>query len=412
MRNITIKYRVILLLALVLATAFIVMAVINYRVQRSATRQEILTSSLPLTGENIYSELHATLLKPLFISSLMASDTFLKDWAIDGEHDVSKIQRYLQTIQDRYGFFAAFFVSSHTSNYYYPQGILKQVRPEDPHDDWFYQAMDMPQEYDLDVDTNQAAENRLTIFINYRLRDHDGNMLGITGVGLAMDHVARLLDSYQRKYHRIIYMVDKNGLVQSHSDRTRIMQVNIHDLAGLGALADKILVPRKEPAQFEYDDAAGNHVLLSARYIPEFDWYLLVAQDEGDTLGTARSNLLRTLLVGLALTLVIILVIVWAMNHFQRRLDHLTGGDELTALPTRTEFEARFRRAMNRRARYGLEFCLVRLTLVGLEDFRRTQGRTETDALIRSAAHIIEDGVRVSDVAARWRDNEFVVLVE
>ncbi len=43
---------------------------------------------------NIYTEINRDLLTPIFISSVMANDTFLKDWIISGEEDVDKIIEY------------------------------------------------------------------------------------------------------------------------------------------------------------------------------------------------------------------------------------------------------------------------------------------------------------------------------
>ncbi len=40
---------------------------------------------------NIYSDLTTELMRPILVSSSMATDTFLKDWAIDGERDSGKV---------------------------------------------------------------------------------------------------------------------------------------------------------------------------------------------------------------------------------------------------------------------------------------------------------------------------------
>ena len=72
-------------LALILALGFLTTAVINYMMARDKIRESILAQELPLTGDNIYSELQKDMLRPVFISSLMARDTFLRDWVIAGE---------------------------------------------------------------------------------------------------------------------------------------------------------------------------------------------------------------------------------------------------------------------------------------------------------------------------------------
>ena len=79
---------------------------------------------------------------------------------------------------------------------------------------WYPEFKALNKSYDLVVDTNEAAENGLTIFINHRLNDYQGNLLGVTGVGLNMEMVANLLKSYRQRYGQDIYLVDQNRLIK------------------------------------------------------------------------------------------------------------------------------------------------------------------------------------------------------
>src|SRR5690606_40644562 len=65
------------------------------------------------------------LLQPIFISSMMANDAFLREWAVNGEQQVDQMQRYLAEILREYGTVTSFFVSEKTRNYYFWDGILK-----------------------------------------------------------------------------------------------------------------------------------------------------------------------------------------------------------------------------------------------------------------------------------------------
>ena len=44
-------------------------------------------------SDTLYSEIQQDLLKPIFVSSLMAHDTFLRDWVLDGEKDPQQMVR-------------------------------------------------------------------------------------------------------------------------------------------------------------------------------------------------------------------------------------------------------------------------------------------------------------------------------
>ena len=67
-----------------LAVGFAATALTNYFSSRAAISESIVASALPLTSDNLYSEIQKDLLRPVLISSLMASDTFLHDWVHAG----------------------------------------------------------------------------------------------------------------------------------------------------------------------------------------------------------------------------------------------------------------------------------------------------------------------------------------
>ncbi|MBI5178262.1 MAG: GGDEF domain-containing protein, partial [Nitrospinae bacterium] len=117
------KQRLVLLVSLALVSGFLVTSLASYYVSKSAMHDSIVKQALPLTSDNIYSEIQRDLLRPIFISSMMAQDTFLRDWALRGEKDVEAIVRYLTEVKNKYNTFTSFFVSERTRNYYHPTGI-------------------------------------------------------------------------------------------------------------------------------------------------------------------------------------------------------------------------------------------------------------------------------------------------
>jgi hypothetical protein len=75
--------RLILMVGGILLLGFLTTNLISFRVSTAALKATILQNELPLTSSNIYSEIQTDLLRPIFVSSLMSNDTFLKDWLID-----------------------------------------------------------------------------------------------------------------------------------------------------------------------------------------------------------------------------------------------------------------------------------------------------------------------------------------
>jgi len=66
---------------------------------------------LPLTVDNIYTEIQKHIIEPNLVASMMAHDTFLKEWLVKNESEVDQIKRYFESIKKKYEMFATFLVS-------------------------------------------------------------------------------------------------------------------------------------------------------------------------------------------------------------------------------------------------------------------------------------------------------------
>ncbi len=76
------RSRLLLLVWLLLSLGFLATTVGSYLTSKRLIVDAIVASELPLTSSNIYSEIQKDLVRPILVSSTMASDTFLRDWVI------------------------------------------------------------------------------------------------------------------------------------------------------------------------------------------------------------------------------------------------------------------------------------------------------------------------------------------
>jgi diguanylate cyclase (GGDEF)-like protein len=404
------KYRLIALVSSVLFVSFIAVSIFNYTAAKKSVREEIVTSSLPLLRENIYSEIKRALTPAINVASFMSNDSFLKNWALAGEEDTDALFQYLREIRRKYGYFSTFFISEATDNYYHYSGILKKIHPENEHDVWYYRFTDSGKPFELDVDTNEAAENRLTIFVNFRLEDFEGNLLGVTGVGLEMENFSGLLEEKQDKYSRRIFLTDHRGTIQAHPDENYIETVNIFREEGIKDVADTLLSKTTEPVNASYR-AHHDRVLITSRYISEIDWFLFVEQDESEALATPRRSLWRTVLIGFLTSTVIVTLTGVSIHRYQKRLEKIAVTDELTGVANRREFEAQFRIAESRYRRHRLPLSLLLIDLDNFKEINDSEGHIRGDSLLREVSELIGENIRPEDCLARWGGDEFIVLL-
>lgn len=405
----SIKSRMITSLTVVLVISFSATNYMNYLSAHKSVRENLVNSVLPLTRDNLYTEIQTNLIRPIFISSLMANDTFLKDWAIAGERGMPAVQKYLKTIQDKYGFISVFFVSEKTGRYYHYKGLLKIISKTDAHDVWYYNFKSLNREYDLDVDTDQAAGNRLTVFINHRLNDYNGRLLGVTGVGLNMDSISEMFRQYNTAYNSDIYLVDRNGVIQVHSDEKYIQKVNIRDQKEFKSLADTILSGEGRSGMYEFE-RGNKHILLTTRYIPEFNWYLFVEIDENTRMGSILSTIKANLFIGIIISAIIISIAVGTANYFQARLSRMAVTDELTGTYNRKEFKLQFRKAEYSFQRNGIPFSVIIIDIDRFKVINDTLGHLKGDDILKRIAKTASGSLRLTDTLFRWGGDEFIII--
>lgn len=412
MKEIGSRKHLVIVVALLLA-AFGTMALANYCVSLKSLRTEIALNELPLTGDTIYSEIQRDLLRPIFIASLMAQDTFLRDWVLDGERDKDKITRYLREIQQRYGTVTSFFVSEETKTYYHTDGILKRIRPDQWRDEWYYRVRALESPYEINVDVDMANRDALTIFINYKVFDYAGNFIGATGVGLTVNAVTRLIEEYQARYDRAIYFCDRNGRITLAGNEVSDGEMDLQGRDGMVSAAEEVLagdeLERTYYHQFRRD---GEMVHLDSRFIPEFGWFLLVEQGEGEATQAIRRALLVNLLSGGVITVVVLLLIWVVVRTYEKRLEKVAVTDSLTGIANRFAFETYFDRTIRERTGKGGECSLL---IIDLDHFKRindTYDHLVGDQVICHLTAIIQANIRESDAFGRWGGEEFIILLK
>ncbi len=397
-------------LGAILLFAFVSTSYTNYMVTKRSLRHSALNETLPLIGDSVYSEIQSLLIEPVHASSLMANDTFLKDWVLAGEVDVDQVLRYLRAIRDKYGYYSTFLVSDKTLNYYHYDGVLKQISRQNDLDRWFYTFKETDRNDMLDVDSDEATNGTLTVFINHRLKGYGNEFLGATGIGLKIEDLSRTIASFQNLFGRSIYLVNSNGDVEIHSDESLVKTANILDEEWFGASGKIILSNKKNPKSFEIHHGEDG-CYVTTRYFPDFEWFLVVEQDESKGLAAARKALLYNIAVGLAATAFVLMIILWIVNKFHHRLELLAKKDGLTELYNRRYFLELAERELALAQRYQYPVSLLLADVDHFKHINDTYGHESGDAVLRALAEVLKSTVREVDVTGRIGGEEFVMLL-
>jgi diguanylate cyclase (GGDEF)-like protein len=396
-----------------LGGGFLATSLLSYYASRASIRDSIVNTELPLTSDTVYSEIQKDLVRPILISSMMARDTFMRDWVVAGERDPEQMTRYLNEVMSHYDAYTAFFVSDTSLKYYQAKGVLKQIDAKEPRDAWYYRVRDMAAPYEINVDPDMANKDNLTFFINYKVFDYKDNFIGATGVGLTVDAVIKLIDRYQQRYQRSVYFVDAFGRIvltgaQGGPQGAAIGQ-RLKDLPGLSDLRNKL--PKPQTGSFDYQ-AQGQGHFLNVRFIPELNWYLFVDKQEDGALTDIRQSLYLNLFICLVVTLVVLLLLHRVIRRYQLKIEAQATLDSLTGLPNRRGFDLMALKAMQEAQREPKPLAAL---LIDIDHFKRLNdehGHLAGDEVLVGFAQDLQSCLRQSDIICRWGGEEFIILLK
>ena len=370
----------------------------------------MLKNILPLTGDNIYSEVQKNIVKLVQISSLMANDTFLKDWVLDGERDTSQVTKYLKNIKSQYHTIICFFASDKTRAYYYPDGVWTIVEKDNPRDAWYFKAKNIQEEYQINLGMNDIEDGAFTIFVNYKVVDYDNRFIGVTGCGLTVDNVQKQLDVYAKKYNRVIYFVNRKGRVVLASSISPPPFTTLDDVKQLKA---KISLRPDDFTSHALSYSRDNETcLLNTRYIPELKLYLFVEQ----SLKSAnRQQLTRLLIKNFLITFIIgsgiIAAVFLTIQKYQKDLEILATTDKLTRLNNRHSFEILLTQALKQADRENHPLTMILFDIDFFKKVNDNHGHPAGDAVLQQVAATALNTLRKTDVICRWGGEEFLIIL-
>ncbi|QFR49444.1 GGDEF domain-containing protein [Sulfurimonas lithotrophica] len=402
------KLKIITMIAALLLGVSIIGSIINYKKDIDSTQAQLKNISLPLSVDNIYTEVQHRMIKPLIVSSLMANDTFLRDWLIDGEKDISSVQKYLKEIQAKYGAFTSFLVSDKTKNYYHSKGLIDTINEKNVADDWYFKFINSKNLYEVNLDVNKNFSDSLIMFINYKVKDYKEKLLAVTGVGIKLVNIESMLESFKKRYKYDVYFVNKEGEIILHTKEFD-KRGNISSIEELNKLQSSIKENKQNKYEYTYKD---NNYLLQTKYIKELHLYLFVEVNKQEYMNDLNEMFYLNLLISIVVTLLTILIIIHFINIYQNRLEKIAHEDALTGLDNRRKFNDDIEAMFENFYRGNIES--LTLVILDIDNFKQVNdsfGHLTGDKVLIRFAEILKESLRKSDFVARWGGEEFSILL-
>lgn len=321
-------------ITLILVIGFALTAILSYRANYQASLDNIEHVS-SLSAESIYYRLTTQFTKPVNISLTMAHDNLLVRHLCDETRHsddaafIETTKDYLQTYQKKYGFDSVFLVSAATRRYYSFKGMDRVLTRDNPENAWYFRLLDSPVEYSMNVDNDEVngADNEITVFVNCKIINAAGKVLGVVGVGIRIASLKDVLKSYEEKYGVTASLISPGGAVEISTTHTGYEDKDWFAVNRQEDIRREILDWKKDGSSLALwtpsAPQSSDKIFIVTRYIPELSWHLIVAQDTGLLIREMRTQLYWTCAVLTAVILAVLIIVTTVIRKFNKQIRKL-----------------------------------------------------------------------------------------
>lgn len=305
---------------IVIMIGFMITSVISYFSNRQVFEKDIEDVSA-LTSESIYHEIDGIFNKPIHISETMASDTLLMSYLeeelqhLDDDTFTKGLQDYLTSYRDKYEYDSVFLVSTATDRYYHFNGIDRILNEKNEENAWYDTFLKSKDDYALNIDNDEAADNEITVFINCKIY-HEDRVAGVVGVGFRIDSLQTLLKHYEETSGVSAWLIDPEGIIEVSTNQNGYHKESFFEQSRYMALEPEMLMSH-EANKFWYH-VAGKSGYMVTRYIDNLGWYLLIDHDTSDL----QENLSRQFVFGILVIIAVVIAVLIIITNIIRKYNH------------------------------------------------------------------------------------------
>ncbi|MCR4901366.1 MAG: diguanylate cyclase [Butyrivibrio sp.] len=356
-----------------------------------------------LMAEMVDKAVLSELSKPITVSRMISNDATLKNLLMQEylhteEDTINEMRDYLSAVQKEFRFTSVYVISDMTKNYYTYIGLNKVIDPEnDSFDSWYTNFLSTGKDYELESSTDQVNRDKLTIFVDGRVEDDKGFLLGVSGVGIETEEVQKLLARYRLEYNIRVDYISEDGLVQmsSQPDSVHNSYVKGIDLTEVNS------------ESFNYY-GSGIDAFTIVRFVPEIGWYLVIRSNSiySSSGFDYRFFFAQALIL---VTLLAILIIGAKSFNAESGLvnDKRLEVDYLTGLPNREYF---LRIYGEKGTLYTTKYHSI--AEFSIDDFDGIDKMITAERIILSVVRNAREAFGKQSQIIRWNKNAFVVLME
>lgn len=374
-----------------------------------------LENVVSLADMDISKYIENTMDKPVMVSKTMANDAFLKKWLshepenTQNKEYLDQLFSYLKAYQTKYDYTTVFCISDKTGNYYYQDGLNKTISPNDQHDVWYYNFVNLGHEYDLEVDTNEKNKNTISIFVNFRVTDDGGNLLGVIGVGFEVASIEDVIKVYEDTYDLAVFIINVRGAENSFKNSTNVF-IGKAELAARTGIEEEIVLNMSGESNLQWFSTGGERKCLITKYDDTLGWYLVFEKDTVSITRSFQQSIKGNIVFMLISLMACIFATTCVVLVYNQRLIVAENTDELTGLANRKLFIKQYPKLLARSR--GRKRTMFMFDIDHFKDINDTHGHVFGNTVLTTVGRILRNVIDGKGIAARWGGDEFLGVLK
>ncbi len=377
---------------------------------RQQTREQA-QNAVVVTGVDVSSQISNVSTTQRVASQMIASDLFLKQWIRtetpnpDDNKDIQVLYDYLKEYKNVLGYDTVFFVSDETGNYYYQDGLNKIISPLDDFDSWYYNFVDLDEPYDIEIDRDETQEYAVNLFVNCRVEDENGNLLGVAGTAQEVGEIEEYITRMQDAMGVEIMIVNNGNAMNSFSGSTDHYK-DVSEASKILGIPEMVLTS----TDFGNDDYIwlDNIHCMTVKHNTDLNWNVIVVKDITQILNGYKKLVFYAILLLIAVLVVFITAATVLLTKMNRMSIEHENTDDLTGLFNNRIFRQKYTESL-RKHRDNIS-----LFMIDVDDFKKyndQMGHLYGNGVLKLVSTLLLQTVGDSGIVGRWGGDEFIGIM-
>lgn len=307
---------------------FVIIALtsLSYLMTSTNITKRFINQYIPNRTELVLNKIESYIQPLINMSANMATSHYTINWIMnDHENEEGRIhyESDQKAIIKQNKLTSTFLVSLITDTYYF-KGKNEGKIDLQGKDSWMKYIINSDRDYQVNIDYRRGDDEDIYMFINYKVKDDDGRLIGITGTIIKIDKILNLFSDRKLGNSGYYFALNNDGLIQMHPNREYILKKKVNELDSKFPWLN-----RSYGHQFDikrYTSAIDNQdYIIAAQYLPELDWIIVGKISVKESFSQLTNILFFSIVISVVILLLALLITYWISHRFKHRIGEMTN---------------------------------------------------------------------------------------